>query len=141
MNWKWYGRKRSWPNSRYYPGICLERLKKTMKTLSQDSRSPGRDLNPEPPEYEARVLTTLPWCLFLFLWDYYHSFIIRPWQWFDFTYWLHKKFRNYITQKIYYISMLTTYIFRYCYNVFALLSIIFSLDGIKVTSLYNTYLF
>jgi hypothetical protein len=24
-----------------------------MKKISQDSRSPGRDLNPGPPEYEA----------------------------------------------------------------------------------------
>jgi hypothetical protein len=29
-----------------------------MKYLSHDSRSPGRDLNLEPPEYEAGVLTT-----------------------------------------------------------------------------------
>jgi hypothetical protein len=28
------------------------------ETLSQDSRSPGRDLNPRPPEYELRVLIT-----------------------------------------------------------------------------------
>jgi hypothetical protein len=24
MNWKLRGRKRSWPDLRYYPGICLE---------------------------------------------------------------------------------------------------------------------
>jgi hypothetical protein len=30
----------------------------TTKSVSQDIRSPGRDLNPEPPEYEAEVLTT-----------------------------------------------------------------------------------
>jgi hypothetical protein len=35
-----------------YPGICLEGLRKTKKTLSQDSRSPGRDLNP-PPLFNA----------------------------------------------------------------------------------------
>jgi hypothetical protein len=29
-----------------------------MKIISQDSRSPGRDLNPGPPKYEAGVLTT-----------------------------------------------------------------------------------
>jgi hypothetical protein len=28
-----------------------------MTTLSQDSRSPGRDLNPRPSEYEMGVLT------------------------------------------------------------------------------------
>jgi hypothetical protein len=33
-------------------------LRKTTKILSQDSRSPGRDLNAGPPEYEAEVLTT-----------------------------------------------------------------------------------
>jgi hypothetical protein len=27
------GRKQSWPNSRYYPEICLEVLRKTAKTL------------------------------------------------------------------------------------------------------------
>jgi hypothetical protein len=53
MNWKGCGRKRSWPNLRYYPGICLEGLRKTTKNLSQDNRSPGRDLNPGPPEYEG----------------------------------------------------------------------------------------
>jgi hypothetical protein len=44
----------------YYPGIRLEGLEKTAKDLSQDSRSPRRDLNPEPSEYEAEVLTTRP---------------------------------------------------------------------------------
>jgi hypothetical protein len=58
MNWKGCGRKRTWPNLRYYPRMCLEGLRKTTKHLSQDSRSPGRDLNPGPPEYEAGVLTT-----------------------------------------------------------------------------------
>jgi hypothetical protein len=36
MNWKGCGRKVSWPNLIYYPGICLQRLKKTTKILSQD---------------------------------------------------------------------------------------------------------
>jgi hypothetical protein len=47
------GRKRSWPNLRYYLGICLERLRKTTKNLSQDSLSPGRGLNPRLSEYEV----------------------------------------------------------------------------------------
>jgi hypothetical protein len=59
MNWKGFERKRSWPNLRYYPNICLEGLRKTTKIPSQDSRFPGRDLNPGPPEYEAGVLTGL----------------------------------------------------------------------------------
>jgi hypothetical protein len=29
-----------------------------MKILSQDNRTPGRDLNPLPPKYEAEMLTT-----------------------------------------------------------------------------------
>jgi hypothetical protein len=37
----------------YYPGTCLEKLKNTTKTLNQDSRSAGRDLNPGSPEYEC----------------------------------------------------------------------------------------
>jgi hypothetical protein len=49
MNWKGCGRKWLWPNLRYYPGICLEELRKTTKNLSQDSQSLGRGLNPGPP--------------------------------------------------------------------------------------------
>jgi hypothetical protein len=43
---------------RYCSSICLEGLRKTAKTLSQDIQSPGRYLTPDPPEYEAEVLTT-----------------------------------------------------------------------------------
>jgi hypothetical protein len=52
------GRKRSWPNFKDYSSIRLEGLRKTKKSLSYDSRSPGRYLNPVPHEYEAGVLTT-----------------------------------------------------------------------------------
>jgi hypothetical protein len=42
---------------RYYRGILLERLRKITKNLSQDSRCPGRNLNPAPPEYGSRALS------------------------------------------------------------------------------------
>jgi hypothetical protein len=45
---------------RYYPGISLEKLRKTTNNFSQYSRYPGRDLNKGPPEYEAGVLTSQP---------------------------------------------------------------------------------
>jgi hypothetical protein len=38
---------------RYFMGICLEWLSKTMRKHIQDSRSLNRDLHPGPPEYEA----------------------------------------------------------------------------------------
>jgi hypothetical protein len=63
MNWKGCGRHGSWPNLRYYPDICLEGLRKTMNSLSQDSRSPVWDLNPESLEHEAGVPTTQPRCV------------------------------------------------------------------------------
>jgi hypothetical protein len=44
---------------KYYSGIRLEGLRKTT-IPSMDSRSPGRDLNPGPPKYEAGMLTTGP---------------------------------------------------------------------------------
>jgi hypothetical protein len=50
------------PILRYYPGICLEELKKTMKK-PQYSQSLGLDLNPGPPEYEAGVLMAWLGCL------------------------------------------------------------------------------
>jgi hypothetical protein len=34
MNSKGLGRKRPWPNSKNYPGICLEGLRKTTNKLS-----------------------------------------------------------------------------------------------------------
>jgi hypothetical protein len=43
-----------------YLGICLEELRKNTKSLSQDSRSSGRDLNLGPPEYNAEVHVTRP---------------------------------------------------------------------------------
>jgi len=58
MNWKVFGRKRSWPILRYYPGIRLEGLRKTTKTSIRIAGRRGRDSNPGPPEYEAGVLTT-----------------------------------------------------------------------------------
>jgi hypothetical protein len=56
MKWKGCGRKRSRSHLRYYPGICLEGLRKITKILSQDSLSKGRDLNSGPPECEVEVL-------------------------------------------------------------------------------------
>jgi hypothetical protein len=61
MNWKGCGRKQSWSSLSCYPRICLEGLRKTAKNLSQDSRSPGRDLNTVPPKCEG-VLSTQPQC-------------------------------------------------------------------------------
>jgi hypothetical protein len=46
-----------------YPGKCLERLMKTTKNLSQNNRSPDRDLSPVSLDYEAGILATQPRCL------------------------------------------------------------------------------
>jgi hypothetical protein len=62
MNWKICGRRESWSNLRYYPGIYLEGLRKATIILNQDSLSPGRDLNLGPSEYEAGVLATQLQC-------------------------------------------------------------------------------
>jgi hypothetical protein len=42
---------------RYYSGTCMGGLRKTMKNLSHNDQSLGRDLDPGRPEYEAGVLT------------------------------------------------------------------------------------
>jgi hypothetical protein len=42
--------KRSWPTSKYYPGICLDGLRKTTKT-SVRTTGVRADLNLGPPEY------------------------------------------------------------------------------------------
>jgi hypothetical protein len=59
MNGKGFGRKRSWPHLRYYVDIRLKGLRKNTKNLTVTGRR-GQYLNPGPPEYEARVLTTGP---------------------------------------------------------------------------------
>jgi hypothetical protein len=60
LNCKGFGRKRSWPNLRHYPGILVEGLREIIKNLSEDSRSQDRELNLRPPEYEAGVFTNQP---------------------------------------------------------------------------------
>jgi hypothetical protein len=60
MDRKRCGVKRSWPNLRCYPGICLDELSKTTKTLSNNSRCTGWDLNSGTPEYEAGMLNQSP---------------------------------------------------------------------------------
>jgi hypothetical protein len=62
MNWKVCGRKR-----------CIPAWK-TMKAVSQDSRSSGRDLNPGLIEYDAGVLTL---DCGLTYYDYYVSILIQ----------------------------------------------------------------
>ena len=42
--------------SKYYPDICVEKLGKTTKTLCEDGKSPGRDLDQRPPENTSTVL-------------------------------------------------------------------------------------
>jgi hypothetical protein len=64
VNWKGFGRKRTQPNLRYYPSIYVG-SEENHEKLSQNHRSPGRDLNPRPPEYVAGVLTTQSWRLVL----------------------------------------------------------------------------
>jgi hypothetical protein len=41
---------------KYYAGIRLEGLRKTTKNLVSIAGDRGRNSNPEPPEYKARVL-------------------------------------------------------------------------------------
>jgi hypothetical protein len=60
MNWKGCGRERSLCNLRYYPGICLDGLRKIMENLNHNSRYPGRDLNTRSPECGAGALPCRP---------------------------------------------------------------------------------
>jgi hypothetical protein len=56
MNWQRCGRELSRFTCKYYPSICLEG--KTTETLEQYNLSPGQDINPRSPEYNARILNT-----------------------------------------------------------------------------------
>jgi hypothetical protein len=50
-------KERSWPNLMCYSNIYPEGLRKPRKSCP-NRRSPGLDLNPGTPEYEAEILTT-----------------------------------------------------------------------------------
>jgi hypothetical protein len=52
-NFEVCAKMRQWAYLQPYPRICLGGLENTKNILSQDSRSSGRDLNPELPDYEA----------------------------------------------------------------------------------------
>jgi hypothetical protein len=60
MNWKIYGRKRSWSNLRSYLNICLDSLRGTVVNFNNKSLTLNRDLDPETPEYEELVLFPRP---------------------------------------------------------------------------------
>jgi hypothetical protein len=66
VEWWWIRNGLVWsdrcPVFTYYTGIRLQGLRKTTKSLNQDSRLPGRDVNPGPPEHESGVLTCRPLC-------------------------------------------------------------------------------
>jgi hypothetical protein len=73
MNWKGYGRKRSWRNLRYYLGICLEGLKKNTKHMPGEpisgpivfepgtSRIRTRSVNRSAATFSRRTQTGAVW--------------------------------------------------------------------------------
>ena len=58
FNWKGCGRKYSQPNLRDYLGSCLEGMRKSTKTLEQDSLLLGWQFNLGCPKYKAGLPTT-----------------------------------------------------------------------------------
>jgi len=56
-NWKGRERERLWRILKYYFGLCLEGMRKTMNNLCQGTLYPGRELNQVPPDRETRLLT------------------------------------------------------------------------------------
>jgi hypothetical protein len=55
ITWKICKWKRSWPNLRKYPCICLEGMRKITKNLSQNSQYLGQDSNRMPLEYKLEA--------------------------------------------------------------------------------------
>jgi hypothetical protein len=59
MNWKGYGRKRSWANWRFCPGIYLEGPRATTRKPQSGQSSPGRVFTTDLP-ITKQVITTRP---------------------------------------------------------------------------------
>jgi hypothetical protein len=76
INWKDFEGSGSCVILRLFPGIRLEGLRKTTKYPNKDSRFPVRELNPEPPEYEAGVSSTRPRRSVIFT-LHYDAFCVR----------------------------------------------------------------
>jgi hypothetical protein len=55
MNWEGY-KTQLCSNLRYYPGICLEILKKTTIKINQHCWFTHQDLNTGPPKLEVGML-------------------------------------------------------------------------------------
>lgn len=55
MNWKYWGKTQPQPNLKYYPSICLLKLrgKKNKKNCTQDCQSLGQEWNFTLPKYSA----------------------------------------------------------------------------------------
>jgi hypothetical protein len=58
MNWKGFGRKRSWPNTNVLSLNLPGGTEEKHENPRQDSRTPNLDLNLGPPEYKTVMLTT-----------------------------------------------------------------------------------
>jgi hypothetical protein len=59
MNWKGCGRKRSRPDLRYYPSICLKGLGITTIYMSQDSGCKTRVWTPSGKRYDVFTVVRL----------------------------------------------------------------------------------
>jgi hypothetical protein len=60
MNWRGYGRKRSWSNIKVLSRMLSGGIEEDDENFSQYSQFLGRNFNPGRPEYEAELLTTRP---------------------------------------------------------------------------------
>jgi hypothetical protein len=57
MNWKGYGRERSWSILGHYPGICLKWMRNYHEEASVSAVGvPSQDLNLEYPDYKSEAL-------------------------------------------------------------------------------------
>jgi hypothetical protein len=56
MNWKGCGRKQLWSNFRYYPGTCLEELRRTTKKSSQARGLSGQRFKPGSSRIRSRTV-------------------------------------------------------------------------------------
>jgi hypothetical protein len=60
-----FWRKWSWPNVRYYPGICVAELKNTIKSFTDNSWCPGQHPNSIYPHCKLKVVSA---------WAYHHNY-------------------------------------------------------------------
>jgi hypothetical protein len=77
MDWKWFGRKPSWPNRSTTATFAWMDWGIPRKILSQNNQCPVRDSYRVTPEYKLPLYQTVPSYLWFYSWSGYYKWLLE----------------------------------------------------------------